>query len=687
MAFIRQINILVFDNCVDNMRELAFHDTRTIDTVLEKTWSELYGIENRLRVAKFNDIYDMQQYLTIERMSSSFDSILLIDSEGNAYTDTLVCFGPDKQNIWAYFDTDRSEPFAARYMETSELSEECKPTLLYGIYTSPLKIGGKYFIGIAGRTRISDIYKQMRIESFSGLGHSVTIDRAGDYIVEETSVKGINQHDNFFSQIAKGKLPNDMTIEELKQQLECRLEVNLVYYDEKGEKYNLYFMPMQMISWYFITIVPYKVFRSRSSKILIVNIATMLIVCIVIIGLLFLIFILTQQQFKVQAQAQAKTDFLSSMSHEIRTPLNGLIGLNHLMTVFIGDKKRMDDYLKKSQATAQYLLSLVNDVLDMSKLQAGKVTLDMQAINLTSMLQNVYNMQKDNMIQHGVNFYFEDDIKYPDIIADETRVTQILMNLLSNAAKFTPPGGKVWWNVWQTLLNNKVKTVFSVKDTGCGISEDFKKHIFESFSQERGAFQAKQQGTGLGLAICYMLSRLMHAKLCVESKVGHGSCFTFELTSAIVQKDSESVNEKQESGQAKSYKKKSQTRILVAEDNDLNAQVLTEILEEKGFIVTTVSNGLSALEAFSQSKPGFYDIILMDVQMPIMNGYDSTRAIRQLNRSDSATIPIFACTANSFAEDRTKAFDSGMNDFLSKPIQIEDMLKKLSHLVNKPKIS
>lgn len=376
-----------------------------------------------------------------------------------------------------------------------------------------------------------------------------------------------------------------------------------------------------------------------------------------------------------RADAKAKGEFLSTMSHEIRTPLNGLIGLNYMMSRHLDDKERMSDYLKQSSSVAQYLLSLVNNILDMSKIQENKMELDRKPVDISALLETVKTMEKNSMADKRIDFRMESELPCPALMGDEMRIQQILVNMIDNARKYTQEGGKITVRASQEKLSDsEVKTTVSVTDNGQGMSEEFQKKIFEPFTQERSTVSSGNQGTGLGMAICSLLAKSMGGSLSVESKPGEGSTFTFVFTAeptdistvespAVKHSDSGDTSDK--------------PHILIAEDNELNGQILLELLAENGYEVAHATDGKKAVEMFKASENGEYGIILMDLLMPELNGFEASKAIRSLDRPDASTVRIIACTANSFKEDQENALKSGMNDFIAKPIDIGLLLEKL----------
>lgn len=401
---------------------------------------------------------------------------------------------------------------------------------------------------------------------------------------------------------------------------------------------------------------------------------------------------ISRQNSRTAAEkAKAQSEFLSNMSHEIRTPLNGLIGLNHMMMLNIDkveqaqQKEQVKDWIQKSYGTANYLLALVNDVLDVSKLQAGKVDLVMEPVMLETMLDAVWSMQHDNIVNRGVGFTIKKEISIPCIETDETRIKQVLMNIVGNAAKFTPAGGQITLSVSQRRIDkSRVEMQYRCEDTGIGMSEEFVEKIFELFSQEQNTLSGEVKGTGLGMPLSRLIVESMGGKILVESKIGQGSTFTVVIPSTIAEGVPDYRKQMSRSSGCPGTKKKpgggKRIRILLAEDNELNWEILLEILTERGFQVIHAENGQQAVRIFKESTPGEFDIILMDMQMPVMDGCSASKKIRELDRPDAKTIPIFACTANTFKEDRDRAMESGMNDFLSKPIDVNILLEKLAFI-------
>ncbi len=410
-------------------------------------------------------------------------------------------------------------------------------------------------------------------------------------------------------------------------------------------------------------------YQHRYALILLV-IASVLIGVLVYVNVAFRI-----RAINARADAKAKGDFLSAMSHEIRTPLNGLISLNYLMSQNVDDREKITEYLRQSSTAAEYLLSLVNNVLDMSKLQAHELELEQKPVDLGLLFGTVESVERVGMESKGIRLQADVELSWPGILGDAIRIQQVLLNLLDNARKYTGQGGSVTLTARQSEKEDgDILTKVQVADNGRGMSEEFQKKIFTPFTQERKTVSQGNQGTGLGLSICLLLAERMGGSLSVESKLDEGSCFTFLFTAKPVALSQEADPDGLDADGGGEEKK---PKILIVEDNELNGQILMELLEGEGFEVLHVENGKKAVEAFEASGIGEFGIILMDLLMPEMNGFEAARAIRGLDRADAGKVKIFASTANTFQEDREKAFASGMDDFITKPIDIKELLKKL----------
>ena len=376
---------------------------------------------------------------------------------------------------------------------------------------------------------------------------------------------------------------------------------------------------------------------------------------------------------------KAKTDFLSNMSHDIRTPMNAIIGMTSLIRHDAGNKAKVIEYADKIDISSQHLLGIINDVLDMSKIEAGKTVFkytDFSILDFITELNTISHSQIDEKNQTLT--IIKENIRHEWVNGDQVHLMQIFSNLVSNAVKYTQEGGKIQFLVEECETKSSVyaKYRFLVSDNGMGMSADFKDTIFDAFTRAESSMTNKIQGTGLGMAITKNLVEAMGGTIDVESELGQGSCFEVLIDLRIAEDRFVSSAEQAEKDEPAGNVLKGM-RFLCAEDNELNAEILMELLKIEGAECTICENGKRVLEAFEQSAPGDYDMILMDVQMPVMNGYEATKAIRRSSHELAKTIPIIAMTANAFSEDIQHSLAAGMNAHVSKPVEMKVLEKTI----------
>ena len=404
-------------------------------------------------------------------------------------------------------------------------------------------------------------------------------------------------------------------------------------------------------------------------------------VSVVLIIVWIIVYLLIQaRKAKIQAEKAnaAKSDFLFNMSHDIRTPMNALLGYSELIKRELTDPKLLD-YQEKMEQSGNLLLSIINNVLDMARIESGKVELDEDYVKIRDIYQGIYKIFQAEAEKKCIHLKMEYDVKHEHVICDETKNKEIFLNLISNAVKYTASGGRVTIRITELDCDRKdyVRIRTQVIDTGIGMSEEFLPSLFEAFARERNTTDGKIAGTGLGMPIIKKYIDMMYGTIEVESKQGEGSKFTVTLEYRIADKSYyERVTEK--------FSDMDETRIsgkhiLLAEDNDLNAEIAQFILEDMGLMVDRVEDGVQCVSRMEQKPAGTYDLILMDIQMPNMDGYRATEMIRGLSDKSKATIPIIAMTANAFEEDRKKALAKGMNGHIAKPVDIEKMREILQN--------
>ena len=440
-------------------------------------------------------------------------------------------------------------------------------------------------------------------------------------------------------------------------------------------------------TWYF-EIVPFQGWIPMSYKIF-GSIVSVLVAILLSMGYWQIILrrekeaVYAKQIEKVATEAQhanqAKTRFLFNMSHDIRTPMNAIIGYTQLLENNLDNKKQALDYISKLKSSSTILLSLINYILEMTQIESGKLDLKKEIGDLDDLVKNINIVVEPLIKEKKLHYSYHLEIKHHHIICDKTKLREIVLNILSNAIKYTPEGGNVELLIQEiSFENNKVKYHFIIIGNGIGMKEDFLPHIFEEFAREKTSTESKVPGVGLGLPIVKSLIDMMNGTIQVESKLNKGTKFTVEL-SFLTSLQVENVNERNTSTLDFSGK-----HILLVEDNELNAEIGIELLNTFKVIIDLAKNGEECIKILEKMPEGYYDLILMDIQMPIMDGYEATKIIRSFNNKN-AQIPIIAMTANAFEEDRKHALQLGMNEHLAKPVDIEKLKDVLTKYFNHEK--
>lgn len=388
-------------------------------------------------------------------------------------------------------------------------------------------------------------------------------------------------------------------------------------------------------------------------------------------------------KLKADSANQAKSSFLSNMSHEIRTPMNAIIGMTEIAKAQLDDIGKVDECLSKIYLASHHLLNLINDILDLSKIESGRMKVNKEPIILTEIINRVDSIVRPQAVEKNVQFIIHSYYETSEVISDSLRLSQILVNILGNALKFTPENGTVTLTIEElSQTDTMTEMKFSISDTGIGISDEGKKKIFAAFEQAENNIVNQYGGTGLGLTISSDFVHLMGGKLEVNSEVGKGSTFYFTLPFEFPTKEQQLQLQKQTENIEEDDKEYdlSGIHILMAEDNELNAEIANTMLELSGAKVTIANNGEEVVAVFETSMEETYQLILMDVNMPVMNGYEATKKIRKLNRKDAKEIPILALTANAFDEDKKEAIDAGMDGHVAKPIEMKVLMKEVKKL-------
>lgn len=376
---------------------------------------------------------------------------------------------------------------------------------------------------------------------------------------------------------------------------------------------------------------------------------------------------------------KAKSSFLFNMSHDIRTPMNAIMGFANIIAENVENPLIVQDAISKVQQSSKVLLNLLNEVLDLARIESGKQQLDSVPCDFTKLLQDILSILETNIVAAGLNYELINKLDNPVVLCDKLKINQIMLNLLSNAIKFTPKGGKISFGIEQIgpVSGGMANYCLTVKDTGIGMSESFQERAFDAFERERSSTDSGVEGTGLGLAIVKRLVDLMQGHMDMHSELGKGSEFNIYLHLPVLQ----TLAPQPSCAKQRTTINLSGKRVLLVEDNELNREIATLILTKEGLLVEEAVNGMIAVDMVMKSQPGYYDLILMDIQMPVMDGYRASMEIRSLSQPELAQIPIVAMTANSFDDDKKRSFAAGMNAHISKPIDVPKLLEALNELL------
>ena len=617
------------------------------------------------------------------------DYWFLVDGDGFYYCSDGVS---GKLNDCANFL--KTSPDRVEYIATLPHLNPRKTYMIYrGRFDRAIRLetgnGEKTIIFFAYAQDLTDIKNSIG-GLFRNSSNVFIFDDNGILLYEDYGLQTLIEGHNIYRKMDQCKMPfgeNPAQIE-----MKCRKGEDVVVNVKiKGEEYYFCTSPLGIGGWTLALLIPPQVVDAELSRGIIFLIIYSLTILLVISVLLVLLTFSsrtvdnerrmkesTQLMEAIEEASRAKSVFLSNMSHDIRTPINGIMGVTSIARGVTHNPQRLTECLDKIDGASKHLLSLVNDVLDMSRIESGKTKVSEQASNIVEICENCSDIINSQIADRELRFTTDFDVKHPNVLADEVHLRRIFINILGNSVKFTRDGGRILFRCRETACDeNTVTCLFEIKDTGIGMSRKFLTQIFDAFSQEENRERSKYTGTGLGMAITKQLVDLLGGTIEVESEVNKGSSFYVTLS---FKRDFDVREQAEETLQEASIEG---VKILLVEDNDLNMEISESLLTLNGAVVEKAWDGLEALDRFSSKDIGYYDVILMDIMMPRMDGLEATKAIRALDREDAATIPIIAMTANAFDEDIKATREASMNAHLSKPIDMDNVKRTIASLVRK----
>ncbi|NGM16468.1 response regulator [Eggerthellaceae bacterium zg-893] len=654
------------------MNQTADHDSQAFHNALARKWEVLELFAERLRITGADDREALRSLIEVENQATPFESIELVGTNGTVFTSDGEV-GAVEDMPWHASYEEADSRFVMRCDAPPDGGSDDRGVyIVYGVKLStPLYLGGYSVGGVVGFVPVDDAVETMRLESFDERGVALVVQPDG-IIVTTGGLYDGGSKSSILERLSRARFSSG-SYEACERALAEDGSAFASYsLDDKG--FYSVIKPIEDTDWHLVVRMDGTVTSDVVDTLLARSGLFFAALGVIVVLIAVTIYRSVRSARIARESERAKTAFLSTMSHEIRTPLNGIVGILYLMGQNVDNPEKLQSYLDQANVSANFLKSVISDVLDMSKIESGSVDLRIEPFDLRVMLQElevIASVQAADRLDVTVRSV---DVGDPFVRGDAVRLKQALVNLLGNAVKFTPDGGEVSLALTEETLDDMASLVFVVRDTGCGMSDDFlKNRLWSPFEQELRV--ASQSGTGLGAPLAKAIVEAMGGTVDVRSEVGVGSEFTVRVSLPLASKE-EAAELDGRRADTPAYTLAGST-VLVAEDNDVNRMIVEDVLADEGVSVISVENGLEAVERFANSAPGEIDIVLMDVQMPLMDGYGAARGIRGLSRPDARTVPILALTANAFRENVEQALASGMDDVIVKPLNVALLLEKL----------
>ena len=705
------IQNLVYHERLNQMEEVTHQMFRSLEDVIDTHWDEVNVQCNYLYCTPLKTDTEFYRYLKkLSELSNYHErqiELIAVDSAGHYYTEN------GRMGLLREMNYLEDSPQRISYVSNSLTVDDSRMVFLEQLSTPiTLQSGEKeitlrYFGISQSMTQLNDYF---RCDAYENNNSVYVLDDNGFKLFNANDTELLKGH-NVYTVLSRMSYLHGSSFAVAKERLDrtgsCYSNAVL-----DGTEYFYALKQMENAQWTLAFLVPAKYVAVNTQKL--VSIVMIIIIVIAMVFSVITVFVgwsllRQKQQQELQAEkeanlrleqynihltqvndelrqaqdiaaealqsaeraSKAKTDFLANMSHDIRTPMNAIIGITTLMKNELHQPEKLAEHLDKLENSGQLLLGIINDILDMSRIESGKTTLNVEKMNLPQQISQLDSIIRQQAGQRRQTFTVNTHLQHENVLADPNRLNQVLMNILSNAVKYTPKGGHIRLEMEELPRNEHfARYRFVVQDDGIGMSEEFQKTLFDPFTREERSGTNKVQGTGLGMAITKSIVDLMGGSISVESAPGRGTRFEVVLEFPIDTESDHAQKVQALPEEAEETSPLSGMKFLCAEDNAINAEILEMLLESKGASCTICSNGQEIVDAFASVKPGEYDMILMDVQMPVMDGLEATRRIRSGENPLGRIIPILAMTANAFLEDMQKSREAGMDEHLSKPVDI-----------------
>ena len=700
--FTNYIDKILYDERLGQMSEVTKQLFAGLNDAVGNNWERAGIQKNTLQAASLgtiNDLYDfMEKQEVISEMQANDMSLIAVDSTGKYYKSD----GP--HGLMREIKYLESAPRQVNYVSNTMTSSESSMVYLYELDT-PVTVQDDnqkditiiYYGTMQNMKRLN---KYFNCSAYNNENSVYVLDEDGMKLFNSSTVELVHGY-NIYSVLKQMKYYHNQDFNKTLKQLE---ETGSAYSSAvlDGVEYYYAIANLDYAEWTILFMVPAScvaVNTVRLTKtVMVIVLSFAMIMAIVLVAVVSTMIHIQQKKVldlerennhklaealdMAREANRSKSTFLANMSHDIRTPMNAIIGITALIEHDVDNAAKVKEYAKKIEVSSQHLLGLINDVLDMSKIESGKTTLNFVDFSISEMLRRIeilFRPQTD--AKNQTLLITKEHIHHEWLNGDSVRLMQVFNNLMSNAIKYTKEGGKIQFFAEECQTNSSVyaKFRFIVKDNGIGMSEEFQDKIFDSFTREENSVINKIQGTGLGMAISKNLIQAMGGTIEVKSEKGKGSCFEVIVDFKIAE-NKEVYQPEQIEDEKQDETILNGMCFLCAEDNELNAEILKELLDIEGAKCQIFENGEKVVEAFEKSQPGEYDMILMDIQMPVMNGYEATKAIRNSKHPMAKTIPIIAMTANAFSEDIQRSFSAGMNAHVSKPVEMKVLGKAIQNI-------